>query len=108
MHAFAEDNRAFGYAVAASLAFHALVLFLRMPPVRESLAPPEPAAAPIEARLVEPPAAPPKVEAPPAPPLPAKKSEPPKPRPKLARPAPAPAPQAQPLPPPPSTAAVAA
>src|SRR5918912_1570841 len=53
MQVFAEQhNRAFGYAVAASVALHAIVLFLKMPALRESLAPP--AAPALEARLVEP------------------------------------------------------
>jgi hypothetical protein len=55
----AEHNRAFGYAAAASLALHALVLSLKLPAFRQ--AEPEAAEPPLVARLVEP--------APPAPPF---------------------------------------
>jgi protein TonB len=67
----AEHNRAFGYAAAASLALHALVLSLKLPVFRE--AEPEAAEPPLVARLVEP--EPP----PPAPAPPVSKPEPPKP-----------------------------
>lgn len=70
----AEHNRAFGYAAAASLALHALVLSLKLPVFRQTE--PEAAEPPLVARLVEP--------APPAPPAPApppevRQPEPPKP-----------------------------
>lgn len=122
----AEHNRAFGYAAAASLALHALVLSLKLPVFRQ--AEPEAAEPPLVARLVEP--------APPAPPAPApppevRKPEPPKPvakakpkrlaKPKAkaeAKPKPAPLPsppvaaqepvQQQPAPPAPPTAAAPA
>lgn len=72
----AEQNRAFGYAAVASLAFHALVLWIQVPLFREAeRAAPEP---PLVARLVEPsPPAPPAPVAPP--PTAAQKAEPPKP-----------------------------
>jgi protein TonB len=67
----AEHNRAFGYAAAASIALHALLLSVRAPLFHETQpAAPEP---PLVARLVEPP------PAAPAPPPPAPKAEPPKP-----------------------------
>jgi protein TonB len=73
MLVLAEQNRTFGYAVAASMALHALLLATRAPPMRPvAQMPPEP---PLVAHLVEP--APP----PPAPPPPLEKpSEPPKPQ----------------------------
>jgi protein TonB len=70
----AEHNRAFGYAAAASLALHALVLSLKLPAFRP--AEPEAAEPPLVARLVEP--APPVPPAP-APPPEVRKPEPPKP-----------------------------
>jgi protein TonB len=63
----AEHNRAFGYAAAASLALHALVLSLKLPVFRQ--AEPEAAEPPLVARLAEP--EPP----PPAPPPPVSKPE---------------------------------
>lgn len=87
----AGQNRAFGYAIAASLALHALVLALRVPALRP--AEPAPAEPPLVAHLVEPPPpAPPApiVQAPPAPQPVAKPKAKPKPKP-LARPAPRPA-----------------
>lgn len=103
MQVLAEQNRTFGYAAAASVAVHALLLLTNLPATRETLAPPpEP---PLVARLVEPEPAPapppaepkekeePRVEKPKPPP---KKKPPPKPRP---RPAPrASAPSAPPMP----------
>lgn len=72
----AEHNRAFGYAAAASLALHALVLSLKLPVFRQ--AEPEAAEPPLVARLAEP--APPAPPAPaPAPPPEVRKPEPPKP-----------------------------
>lgn len=95
MLALAEQNRTFGYAVAASIALHALLLALKAPPMHAVPAtPPEP---PLVAHLVEP--APP----PPAPP-PAleKRPEPqPKPKPKAER---KPTPRAKPPPKPPPIA----
>lgn len=84
----AEQNRAFGYAIAASLGLHALILALRVPVLR----PAEPTAAepPLVAHLVEPPPpAPPApvVQTPPAPKPVAKPKAKPKP---VARPAPRP------------------
>jgi protein TonB len=100
MRVLAEQNRAFGYAVAASAALHAFLL-LNLPAWRQTAqAPPEP---PLVAYLVEP--APPAPPAPP-PPLPAvQKPEPSKPLPakRVVRPKPKPAPRAvtpMPLPPP--------
>ena len=78
MRVLAEQNRAFGYAIAASLALHALVLAVRVPALRQT----EPATseAPLVARLVErgapAPAAPATL---PAPPPAAQKPEPAKP-----------------------------
>lgn len=99
----AEQNRAFGYAVAASLALHALLL-LNLPALRDAVAPP--AEPPLVAHLVEPPAPP----APPAPEVkaqePAKPTPPrrvakakPKPPPRVAAPAaiPEPTPPAPPM-----------
>ena len=86
----AEQNRAFGYAIAASLALHALILALRVPALRP--AEPAPAEPPLVAHLVEPPPpAPPApvVQTPPAPKPVAKPKAKPKPKP-LARPAPRP------------------
>jgi protein TonB len=72
MLVLAEQNRAFGYAIGASLALHTFLL-LNLPAFREAVAPPpEP---PLVAHLVEPPA-------PPAPAAPeVRKPEPPKPEP---------------------------
>ncbi len=77
MRVLAEQNRAFGYAIAASLALHALALAVRVPALRQT----EPATseAPLVARLVErgapAPAAPATLPVPP----PAQKPEPAKP-----------------------------
>lgn len=82
MLVLAEQNRAFGYAVAASLALHALLLSLGMPAKREGLAPrPEP---PLVAHLVEtaPPPAPPVVKEPQERPKPASPKPPPRPKPR--------------------------
>ena len=80
------DSRAFTYAVAASLALHAVLLALRGP----SETPVAPSAAPLVAHLAEPeaPPAPPTVEPQPARERP--KVEKPKPPPTVERPAPAP------------------
>lgn len=83
----AEHKRAFGYAVAASLALHALLLAMRLPALRSPEPPsPEP---PLVARLAEP--------APPAPPeaLPpaVEKPQPPKPLPRRRAPTPEPRPK---------------
>jgi protein TonB len=59
MRVLAGQNRTFGYAAAASLVVHALVLSLKGPPLREIAVPP--AEAPLIAHLVEP-AAPPAPE----------------------------------------------
>jgi protein TonB len=101
MRVLAEQNRAFGYAIAASAALHALLL-LNLPAWREAA--PTPPERPLVARLVEP--APPAPAARPvAPPPPVvQKPQPPKPRPPkpLARPKPTPVPRAvTPLPSPP-------
>lgn len=63
MRVLAEQNRTFGYAVAASAALHAFLL-LNLPAWRDSS--PPPAEPPLVAHLAEPPTA-----APPAPPSPA-------------------------------------
>jgi protein TonB len=89
------ENRGFAWALAASVALHALVLFawLRVPPPQPSAAAPS---APVVARLAE-------VQIPDAPPAEAQKPEPPKPpvaqkkrtpiaTPRAEAPAPAPAP----------------
>lgn len=91
MRVLAGQNRAFGYALAASAALHAFLL-LNLPAWRES-APtlPEP---PLVAHLVEP-APPPEVQKPePAQPLPAKRAARPKPKPapRVATPIPSPPP----------------
>lgn len=88
-------NRALHHAILLSLALHGLLLFgvslERKAVTRE---PPSPA---IEARLVEPPAAPPQqLEAPKPPPRVEKPAPRPKPRPRIAKPAPAPLPLPQP------------
>jgi TonB family protein len=54
VHSFAEQNRAFGYAVAASLALHALALFVGWPALQRSPAPLAPAPALLITRLAEP------------------------------------------------------
>ena len=85
MLVLAEQNRAFGYAVAASLALHALLLSFAMPAMREDVAPrPDP---PLVAHLVEPapPPAPPVVKEPRERPKPAPRKPPPR-----AKPQPAP------------------
>jgi protein TonB len=83
-----EHNRTFGYAVAASLALHALALAAHLPPRRAIVAPPpEP---PLVAHLVEAP--------PPAPPA-AAKEEPPKPKPTRPKPVAKPVPAPRPSPP---------
>lgn len=101
MRVLAEQNRTFGYAIAASAALHAFLL-LNLPARREAApAPPEP---PLVARLVEPPAAAPPRPAAPAPPPAAQKPQPPKPLPpkRIVRPKPQPAPRAlTPIAPPP-------
>jgi len=99
---FPREQRAFGYAMAASLALHAALLVWRMPIVRESLAPPP--SEPLVTRLVEP-APEPKAEAPaPVPPQPQprerKKREPTPTRVPQAVPVPVPATEATPPPPP--------
>lgn len=102
MRVLAEQNRAFGYAIAASAALHAFLL-LNLPAWREPApAPPEP---PLVAHLVEPAApAPPPQPAAPAPPA-VQKPQPPKPVPskRIVRPPkPKPAPRAvTPIPSPP-------
>ncbi|HEX7052500.1 MAG TPA: energy transducer TonB [Burkholderiales bacterium] len=89
----AEHHRTFGYAAAASLAFHALLLSVRMPQwPQPELAPPEP---PLVARLAEP--APPPVAEPPALP-PAAPAPPPTPPPKKRAAAPKAAPKPVPKP----------
>jgi protein TonB len=105
MLVLAEQNRTFGYAVAASIALHALFLALNPPARREALPPPEP---PLVAHLVElapPPAPAPVVKEPPQParPKPSAKPKPapaptPQPTPPIAAPAPTPAPPPAPLP----------
>lgn len=89
MLVLAEQNRTFGYAVAASIALHALALAAQLPAKRQIVeAPPEP---PLVAHLVELP--------PPAPPAVAKE-EPAKPKPQPTRPKPI----AKPAPPKPAPA----
>ena len=87
MRVLAEQNRAFGYAAAASVALHALLLAIQAPPSRPPLRePPEP---PLVAHLVEPAPPVPIVEKPPAPKPVAKPQAKRKP---LSRPGPRPAP----------------
>ena len=90
-------NRALHHAILLSLALHALLLFglsLERKAVTR-----EPPSAAIEARLVEPPAAPPpQLEAPKPPPRVEKPAPRPKPRPRVAKSAPAPLPQPLPQP----------
>jgi periplasmic protein TonB len=85
----AEQNRAFGYAIAASLVLHALILALRVPTASRPAEPPA-AEPPLVAHLAEPPPPPPPApivqKPPPAKPV-AKAKAKPKP---LARPAPRP------------------
>jgi protein TonB len=102
MRVLAEQNRTFGYAVAASAALHAFLL-LNLPAWRES--PPAPAEPPLVAHLAQPPAAVPAAAPPPAPPPEVEKREPakpvppkrkarskPKPAPRVATPSPSPLP----------------
>jgi protein TonB len=77
-------DRTFHYAVAASLALHALALFGSLPVWRESLREPAPPSAPLLTHLAEPPSP---VPTPPQP----REKQPPQRR-ELAREAPAPAP----------------
>lgn len=101
----AEHNRAFGYAAAASLALHALLLLIQAPLLRQAVpAAPEP---PLVARLVEPapPPAPPATPAPPQAQQPPPAKPPPKPKPRAktkplakAKPEPAPIAAAPPVP----------
>ena len=72
----ASANRAFGYAVLASLLLHALLLLLDWPQLRQAFQRPADLLAPIVARLIQPPA-PPATAPQPAPPRSeAAKSEP--------------------------------
>lgn len=66
MLVLAEQNRTFGYAAAASVAVHALVLLMNPPAVREALAPP--AEPPLVAHIA-------KAAPPPAPSAPQPKEE---------------------------------
>ena len=79
-----ERNRALGYAIAASVVLHALVLSAEWPQLSDALKQPVEALTPIIARLVEPapPAPPPPAPAPPPAPVPEAK---PKPKPEPAR-----------------------
>ena len=102
MRARADHSRRFGYAVAVSIALHALVLYGGLPMLRESLQ--EPAAPPpLVTRLVELPKAvepaqpPPEEQTPPAPRREVRKSEAIKPAPE---PLPAPAPPREAVAPP--------
>ena len=110
MRVLAEQNRAFGYAVAASLALHALLL-LNLPALRQSAAPlDEP---PLVARLVEPaptaaPSPPPAETLVPPKPPPARRAAPAKPKakkkPRPDEPVLQAPPSARALPPPPAPA----
>lgn len=79
----ASGNRPLGYAIAASIVLHALLLGAEWPQLRDALKQPVEALTPIIARLVEPapPAPPPPAPAPPPAPL---VQEKPKPAPKPA------------------------
>lgn len=79
-----ERNRALGYAIAASVVLHALLLGAEWPQLSDALKQPVEALTPIFARLVEPapPAPPPPAPAPPPAPVPEAK---PKPKPEPAR-----------------------
>lgn len=108
MLVLAEQNRAFGYAAAASLALHALLL-LNFPSLQRKGAEPLPEP-PLVARLVEP--APPVPPAQPAPPPMVEEPAPPKPPPPRPAPpkrvvAPKPKAKARPLPSPPAEIAKA-
>jgi len=86
MHATAEQDRRFRYAVAVSVAVHLVVLFAAWPSLRESLNEPV-APPPLVTRLVELPA--PAAEPTPVPPPPEEKKKAPTPRRELTRPEPA-------------------
>ena len=114
----ASANRAFGYALLASVVLHVFLLAFQWPQLGDALKHPVEALAPIVARLMEPPPAPP---APPPPasappveePVAAAPTPKPKPRPRPeAKPAPAPRQEperiAEPAPPAPAPAPVPA
>lgn len=117
----ASANRVFGYALLASVVLHVFLLAFQWPRLGEALKHPVEVLAPIVARLMEPPPAPPPAPAPQAPPVEAPAAAAPKPaakrriEPEKARetppvaaapaPAPAPAPASAPAPVPPVAAA---